>query len=359
MSRVVLFATLAILVSGCDEETFIEPLPSVLEEGSLSFRTSVDNSTVPNGCEHNGRFFNGRFFNGRFFNGRFFNGVTLNGATTLTDLVYDSTDGTIAGLDDTSSSVSLEPSDELVFDGGYDDGQTVTTTQTKVSEIEQVTGGSHNYQFQRVKMRTLESSDPDVWSDWDDICLDGADQPTKAILLNGDWVHPTFDKSAPDPEEDELVTWACRGAALAKCVEWGYHPEGVVSSTSLADHHQACTRMVRADYCGNGHHHTENGTIIDVADSLGIQAHDSTWDIEAAWGPDGALCVNSPRKTYWTRTQALDACPSIPSCDANANSDLGDDVAYWYSQGAVLVTRNQPSALLVEPPANPDGSDPT
>ena len=35
--------------------------------------------------------------------------------------------------------------------------------------------------------------------------------------------------------------------------------------------HQACTRLVRADYCGNGVYHTATGTSIDVYDSLNIQ----------------------------------------------------------------------------------------
>src|SRR5690606_3262165 len=115
---------------------------------------------------------------------------------------------------------------------------------------------------------------------------------------------PEYDRST-ETGADQATTWACRGAALAKCVEWGYHPEGTVSSTLLSDHHQACTRMVRADYCGDGEHHTENGTVIDVDDSLGINEFETSWVIEAAWGEDGALCLNEPRKTYWSRTDAL------------------------------------------------------
>jgi hypothetical protein len=53
--------------------------------------------------------------------------------------------------------------------------------------------------------------------------------------------------------------------------------------------------MVRADYCGDGTPHTVNGTPIDVYDGIGIQAPDTNWLVDAEWGPDGALCVNSPR----------------------------------------------------------------
>ena len=47
-------------------------------------------------------------------------------------------------------------------------------------------------------------------------------------------------------------TFGCRGTALAKCVELGYKPWKTVGGVSLRDHHQACTRMIRADYCGDG-----------------------------------------------------------------------------------------------------------
>lgn len=37
---------------------------------------------------------------------------------------------------------------------------------------------------------------------------------------------------------------------------------------SPRDYHQVCTRMVCADYCGNGIGHTQNSTPIDVYDRL-------------------------------------------------------------------------------------------
>lgn len=349
---------LVVALVGCDQHDFVEPLPEVIDVtdglgGSelVTFREVVDNGTVGNGFRYNGFRYNGFRYNGFRYNGFRYNGVTLNGTTNVVNVVYDSATGALVGEDDSSNPVSLGPLDELVGVGDYDDGAVVS--EIKISEVEQFTGGAHPFQFQRVQVRNLESADPDVWGAWDDACLDGADNPTKAILLKGDWSSPTYSRITTT-EADLATTWACRGGALAKCVEWGYHPEGVVSSTVLSDHHQACTRLVRADYCGNGDHHTENGTLIDVADSLGIQTHDTTWDIEAAWGADGALCVNDPRKTYWSRTDALTACSSVPSCDANSNADLTDDVAYWFSQGALLVTRNQATALVVEPPAPAD-----
>jgi hypothetical protein len=58
--------------------------------------------------------------------------------------------------------------------------------------------------------------------------------------------------------------------------------------------------MVRADYAGDGIGHTRNGTLIDLFDRLGIQQPgDSppgrTLAFEAAWGPEGAVCVRRMR----------------------------------------------------------------
>jgi hypothetical protein len=66
------------------------------------------------------------------------------------------------------------------------------------------------------------------------------------------------------------------------------------------------------------------------------------------------LCVNNPRKTYWTRASAVSGCSSLPSCDANSDSNLTNDVAYWLGHGALFVTRNLPTALSTAEPASPD-----
>jgi hypothetical protein len=108
------------------------------------------------------------------------------------------------------------------------------------------------------------------------------------------------------------VTFACRTAALAKCVEFGYRPWSVKSGTSLADHHQACTRMVRADYCGTGQAHTVSGTPVHVLDKLGVQTADPNvpYVVEAEWGPNGATCLN-PANTRLPN-QAI-GC-NLPTC---------------------------------------------
>ncbi len=97
--------------------------------------------------------------------------------------------------------------------------------------------------------------------------------------------------------QSDVITFACTNSPLAKCVRWGYKPWKTVNGVSLRDHHLACVRMIRADYCGDGRPHTRDGTLIDVYDRLGIQKRVEQPDMvfEAAWGPGGATYVARPR----------------------------------------------------------------
>lgn len=70
--------------------------------------------------------------------------------------------------------------------------------------------------------------------------------------------------------------------------------------------------MVRADYCGNGQAHTVSGTPIHVLDKLGIQTQspDTPYDVEAEWGPNGAVCLNPD---FMRLGKHAPGC-SIPTC---------------------------------------------
>jgi hypothetical protein len=105
----------------------------------------------------------------------------------------------------------------------------------------------------------------------------------------------------------QAVTFACDSGVIAKCARWGYVPERVGSEL-----HETCTRLARADYCGDGESHTLDGTLINVYDRLQIQQSDpsSKLSFEAAWGPSGAACVNEPRY----RLQDAVGAPVLPAC---------------------------------------------
>ena len=99
---------------------------------------------------------------------------------------------------------------------------------------------------------------------------------------------------------DKGFTLTCAADAQGKCVRFGYKPwKTIGAGISLADYHQACVRMVRADYCGN-RGTTKNGMLIDLYDRLGIERQsESTGQdglrFEAAWNTKGAVCVAHTR----------------------------------------------------------------
>jgi ADYC domain len=91
---------------------------------------------------------------------------------------------------------------------------------------------------------------------------------------------------------------------------WGFGSKNV----SLEPYYQACVRLVRADYCGDGIGHTRDGTPIDIFDTIGIERDDPApgMSFEAAWGPDGAVCVRHTRLPEVLDSAALAAnCPPL------------------------------------------------
>lgn len=124
------------------------------------------------------------------------------------------------------------------------------------------------------------------------------------VLVPGRW-----DARGHHVEDATEITYSCMSGVIAKCVSWGYAPW----LTSAADH-AACTRLARADYCGDGTSWTMDGTLIGVHDQLGVQpqASGGSLQFEAAWGPEGALCV--ARTRYQIEASSGDTLQ--PSCFA-------------------------------------------
>ena len=106
---------------------------------------------------------------------------------------------------------------------------------------------------------------------------------------------PTGGDHVDDPS---AFTFACKGlGAIAKCVfPIGYKPWETVNGVSLAPYHQACTRALRADYCGDGNSWTVNGRKIDLWDGIGVQQSSRPfWLFEAEWTDGSAACVTTQR----------------------------------------------------------------
>ena len=141
---------------------------------------------------------------------------------------------------------------------------------------------------------------------WGPLCEDGPDGRRQAISVAGRFSYADGRLGAGEPGSFEL---ACTAGAMGKCVRFGYHPWQTRDLPQPVSHHDgepvpshldlfnACIRMVRADYGGDGTGTTRNGMLIDLYDDYGIQAPDldHRMTFEAGWTQDGAVCVNHPR----------------------------------------------------------------
>ncbi len=234
---------------------------------------------VDNDAQLNSVFMNGIRVNGIRVNGIRVNGIRVNGASLFGSVFSGTREDNgqlLIGQDFDNSMMEAVGADSSVEDVRVVSSRTDALSGIRFYRVEHFSNGN-----------------------WRNIC----DTNSETIPVRGRW-----DNHSGDHDSDNSVfTFACRGAALAKCAEWGYkrwgteweHYEGEDRERALSYFHQACTRMVRGDYCGNGVPHTRNGTAIDVWDALGIQemTEGSGMLFEAEWTPSGASCV---KRTRWS-----------------------------------------------------------
>jgi hypothetical protein len=142
-------------------------------------------------------------------------------------------------------------------------------------------------------------SDDDLWSNIHE----------SAIVFAGD--HYDVDKKTVSkiPEASGWFNLACTGTASYK-MHMLRHTEagsitlnGVPRDTTLQQR-TAMLKAITADYCGDGRSWTGDGTKLYWTDARGwyqwpsanILGEPESRGIEAIWGPDGALCLNTPRR---------------------------------------------------------------
>jgi hypothetical protein len=263
----------------------------------------------------NGMRLNGMRLNGMRLNGMRLNGMRLNGDDGSADYVeIKKTNVADAGKVLASHLIDSELFIATKKDGTFS-GLGLVDTIFQL-DLQGDGRGHHKKDLKITGFRLLApGSDVAVYNlevkdggSWQPLCEDGSE----AILLADVWNPETGDRLDAVPD---TLTFACRGAALAKCVEFGYHPWASASGVSLRDYHQACTRMLRADYCGDGVTHTTNGTPIHVLDELGVQTLDAgvNYVVEAEWGPDGATCLNGSNTRHADQFIECD----IPACGSS------------------------------------------
>lgn len=158
----------------------------------------------------------------------------------------------------------------------------------------------------------VEQRNPET-GEWVSACTPDAAGSRRAIPIGA-----VFDASGARVESRALFTLACTSGVIAKCYRWGYRPwlADPADPGLAARVHWACTRLARADYCGNGASHTHDGTLVNVWDDLGpplgpIQTHGAPiagMVFEAGWDTGGAVCLSKQR---WL-TLAPDVAAACP-----------------------------------------------
>ena len=155
--------------------------------------------------------------------------------------------------------------------------------------------------------------------EWRRFCQPGPDGVAMAFPLAGTWT--SNGRHADQP----TFILTCTAGAIGKCVRFGYKPwKRTPEGVSLWAYHEACTRMVRADYCGDGRSWTRDGTPIDLYDRLSIQTEDHSdgMEFEAAWGVDGAHCVRHTRIPELLAADRLASVCSRPPSLAQCSQEI-------------------------------------
>jgi len=241
-----------------------------------------------NGRSLNGRSLNGRSLNGRSLNGRSLNGVSLNGRSLNGRSIngISLTGSQLVGVTSDGQPLAGAQLEGAVFDGILDDGSTLPI---RIDDISTGTDANSDVWFYDVSYQTDGG--------WQRLCGNESNgDPVAAVALAGTWDYSEGTKTGGSWIPSSTVfTFGCRHTALAKCVEMGYKPWSSYQGESLRNYHQACTRLIRADYCGNGRSWTLDGRMIDLYDALGVQKDTERWTFEAEWTDSGARCLSGMR----------------------------------------------------------------
>jgi hypothetical protein len=305
------------LVSGCNA---VEPSAEDGALGQDSQALNIQNGSNLNGSNLNGSNLNGSNLNGSNLNTELLNqtlvAVRFAGARRegLTGNKLDTLElrGTVFHGTQASSQFSGLDFDEATFVGELGSGATVAL------RVEGITPGTGVYS----DIWTYRVSYLHTDGLWYPACKGPNGEVLNAVPVNGYWDYrhgvPTGGAKINDPAR---FTFACESSAITKCMRFGYRPWATVGGKSLADHHQACTRLIRADFCGDGTSYTTTGQWVNLYDALGIQQDTEDWVIEAEWDTQGARCFYPLNRSH-AGIPCYDDRATL-GCGAPANFQLG------------------------------------
>jgi hypothetical protein len=127
-------------------------------------------------------------------------------------------------------------------------------------------------------------------------------------------VAAVFNQHGDRVESASQFIFGCTAGVVAKCYRWGYRP-WLNNDPGFARLHWSCTRMARADYCGDGRTWTYDGTLINLWDRAPAPGPFNTHGspppqflFEAGWSTQGAVCLSKQR---WATLppEFASACP--------------------------------------------------
>lgn len=210
-----------------------------------------------------------------------------------------------------------------------EDGHRLAQDQIIGLELSVSDGAEHAAEF-RIDGTRIDPIDPEIrlydvsvkdkqTGEWRRFCQPGADGIAMAFPLAGTWTASGRHKDQP------TFILTCTVGAIGKCVRFGYKPwKTTPEGVSLWAYHETCTRMVRADYCGDGRSWTKDGTPIDLYDRLAIQTEDPDdgMEFEAAWGVDGAHCVRHTRIPELLTVERLSTTCTRPISIAQCSQEI-------------------------------------
>lgn len=174
-------------------------------------------------------------------------------------------------------------------------------------------------------------------SEFANFCTPDPKGDTRMLIYAG-----FFDEQLQYVADPQRFSISCVSGVEAKCLRWGYLPwrTAPVGGASLAPYYQACIRLARADYCGDDHPSTRDGTSIDVYDRVGVQQPTpelTDYAFEAGWNSQGAVCVHHPRIP--DNLQIADLPLQCPRLQAPSLGSQCDEAAAARS-GALLYNRS-------------------
>jgi hypothetical protein len=261
------------------------------------------------GTEMSGLLLQGTQLQNKFIRGFRFSGATLNGAPLVNfrlekgELIAQQGQVTLRGTALVNTRLFAEAYNRNVHPPQTVNVEYQITAIVAENPIYDPTHTGNTYLY------TL-SQNVDNTGSWQPACPADGSGARAAIALAD-----TFNERGDQMSSAPWFTLGCTTGAIAKCYRLGYRP-WVTGYGNLAIMHWTCTRLVRADYCGDGVSHTQNGLLVNAWDVLAppgpILAKGPTppeMTFEAAWNQNGALCLSHAR---WADHGVEDtaACPN-------------------------------------------------